>query len=79
MSDMQTKLENEKSSGGRARCYLKKHLTLKSGEPLYQVLEKDENGKPTKVAVWRKMKDHAEIWVRVAIHDKDILLEAEVL
>lgn len=78
MSDMESK-QNETSSGGRARCYLKKHLTLKSGEPLYQILEKDKNGRIVKVSVQRRMKDHLEIWVRVAIHDKDILMEAETL
>ena len=71
--------QNEISSGGRARCYLKKHLTLKSGEPLYQILEKDKAGRIVKVSVQRRMKDHLEIWVRVAIHDKDLLMEAETL
>jgi hypothetical protein len=66
-------------SSGKARCYLRKHLTLKSGEPLYQVLEKDKNNKPTKVSVKRLMKNEPEIWVRVALVDGDCLMEAERL
>lgn len=79
MSDMLEKMESKEGSTGRARCYLKKHLTLKSGEPLYLVLEKDKNNKPTKVSVSRLMKSEPEIWIRVAIVDGDCLMEAEKL
>lgn len=75
MSDPNEKEDTMKrpASSGKALCFLKKHLTYKSGDKMYQVLEKDAIG-PVKVFVKRLGKQD-EVWVRVRKQDGDFLME----
>ena len=75
MSTIDEKLERaERTLGGKARCWLKKHLTYRDGSPSYVVVAKDESG-PLVVTV--KKMDKTTRWVRVQKQDGDFLMELE--
>lgn len=77
MSDIEEKINTMSSvaSSGKARCFLKKHLTYKSGEAMYIVLDSDSTG-PKKISVKRHGKG-IEIWNRIQKINGDYLMEIE--
>ena len=75
MSAMSEKMEQEKTTEGEARCWLKKHLTYKNGEKMYRVIREGKNGKPELVEVVRM--GIPEVWRFVMSKDGDSLFERE--